>query len=88
MIEVSRCGIYITPSKQKALLQDWKEPVPALTLYGDQIEIVNSFKYHRGLITIGGGHRFQRPSFTLLSVFCIILHKCCCLGTMLVSKPV
>ena len=42
-IEVSRFGMCFAPSKCKVLLQDWQEPVPALTLGNDVLEVVESF---------------------------------------------
>ena len=54
-IEVSRYGMCFAPSKCKVLLQDWQEPVPALTLCGVQLELVENFKYLGSLITAGGG---------------------------------
>lgn len=40
---VSTYGMWFSPSKYKVSLQDWGEPVPVLTLYGGQLELVSGF---------------------------------------------
>ncbi|CAH8442995.1 unnamed protein product [Dicrocoelium dendriticum] len=41
----SRFGPCFAPSKCKAFLQDWQRSPPALTLGGDQLEVVQKFSY-------------------------------------------
>ncbi|CAH8657151.1 unnamed protein product [Dicrocoelium dendriticum] len=53
-IEASKYGMYFSPSKCKALLQDWQVPLPALTLAGETLEVVESFVYLGCCITAGG----------------------------------
>lgn len=42
VIEVSRYSMWLAPSKCKVLFQDWQKPVPALTLCGKRLEMINS----------------------------------------------
>ncbi|CAH8590969.1 unnamed protein product [Dicrocoelium dendriticum] len=53
-IEASKYGMYFSPSKCKALFQDWQVPLPALTLAGATLEVVESFVYLGSCITAGG----------------------------------
>jgi hypothetical protein len=53
--EASRYGLYFAPAKCKMLVQDWQGPVPALTLAGDSLDLVDSFVYLGSHITTGGG---------------------------------
>ena len=53
-IEASRFGMFFAPTKSKVLLQDWQDPVPALTINGEQLEIVSKFVYLGSCISAGG----------------------------------
>lgn len=53
-LAVSRFGLCFAPSKCKALLQDWQGPTPALTLGGDQLEVVPKFNYLGSCISACG----------------------------------
>lgn len=53
-IEVLKYGICFTPSNSKVLLQVRQEPVPLLILFGDLLEVFNSFRYLGSLATPGG----------------------------------
>lgn len=54
-IEVFRYGMRFAPSKCNVLLQDRQESVPALTLYADWLEVINSITCLGSLIPLGGG---------------------------------
>ncbi|VDP84560.1 unnamed protein product [Echinostoma caproni] len=54
-IEVSMYAMCFAPFRCKVLVQEWQEPVPAPILCGDQLEVVESFKYLGSLIASGGG---------------------------------
>lgn len=53
--EVSRYGMRFAPSKCKMLSQDWWEPVPADTLCGNRLGVVNGSRCLWSAITCGGG---------------------------------
>lgn len=42
------------PSKCLALLQDRDKPVPALTICGDRLKVINNLEYPGSLVTRGG----------------------------------
>lgn len=52
-IEVSRYGVCFLPSKSKVVIQVWQEPVPALILCDNRLEVVKSFKYFANLVDVG-----------------------------------
>ena len=54
-IEVSKYGMCFAPSKCKVLRQDWQGPAPSITLCGDELESVESFKYLGSVIAADGG---------------------------------
>ncbi|CAH8849866.1 unnamed protein product [Trichobilharzia szidati] len=54
-ISVCKYGMCFAPSKCKVLLQDWQEPVPALTLAGEPLEVVDKFVYLGSCVSAGGG---------------------------------
>ncbi|VDO91407.1 unnamed protein product [Schistosoma mattheei] len=54
-ISVRRYGMCFAPSKCKVLLQDWQDSNLALTLDGEQIEVVEKLVYLGSCISAGGG---------------------------------
>uniref|UniRef100_A0AA85JFV8 Uncharacterized protein n=1 Tax=Trichobilharzia regenti TaxID=157069 RepID=A0AA85JFV8_TRIRE len=53
--KVCKYVMSFAPSKYKVLLQDWREPVPALTLAGELLEFVDKFVYLGSCVSAGGG---------------------------------
>ncbi|VDQ09800.1 unnamed protein product [Trichobilharzia regenti] len=54
-ISVCKYSMYFVPSKCKVPLQDCEEPVPALTLTGEPLEVVDKFEYLGSYMSAGGG---------------------------------
>lgn len=53
-VEISKYGMYFSPSKCKAMVQDWTLPPPVLTLVGEPLELVDCFTYLGSQISAKG----------------------------------
>lgn len=53
-IGVSRYYMCFAPLKCKVLIQDWREPVPPLTICSDLLRVANGFKHLGSLVASGG----------------------------------
>ena len=53
-VEVNKYGMYFSPAKCKALVQDWQLSPPVLTLLGEPLELVEGFTYLGSQISAKG----------------------------------